>query len=483
MAHSKDDAERDAGEDTPRAREPLQAIKTGTLERSVALTRLGVGAGAKIVGHSLANLFRGSVERDQAKRAFFKRQAQILADELGQLKGSVMKAGQMLSLYGQYFLPEEAVEVLSALQDDTAPVHWKVMRPVLARALGEQRLAELDIDETALAAASLGQVHRATRRTDGMDLCIKLQYPGVADAIDSDIGTLRRLLQMTRLAPSHFDLGPVFDEVREMLLREVDYVTERRQTQWFHASLADDPRFVVPRVIAEYSTAKVLTTSFERGLHVRDARVQSLPLARRNALGRAFLELFLREFFSWGRVQSDPHFGNYRIRLDANGEGDRIVLLDFGATRQFTRRFVQDYARIVRGALDRDQTQMLAGAQAIGLMAPGMPKAVVEAFAGLCETIVEPFRAPGDPAVPPHLQTADGAYRWGESDLPMRSGRTAALSALSVHFRIPPREIVFLHRRLAGVFIMLATLRCELTAAELLDMALGEIGWELQKPQ
>lgn len=474
MAHSDDDSRRD--DDAHPARTPLLSIKTGSLERSVALTRLGVGAGAKIVGHSLANLFRGSVERDQAKRDFFKRQAQILADELGRLKGSVMKAGQMLSLYGQYFLPEEAVEVLSALQDDTAPVHWKVMRPVLIRALGEQRMAELDIDETALAAASLGQVHRATRRTDGMELCIKLQYPGVADAIDSDIGTLRRLLQMTRLAPSHFDLGPVLDEVREMLLREVDYVTERGHTEWFATRLADDPRYVVPRVMGEYCTDKVLTTSYERGLTVRDPQVRNLPQPRRNALGRAFIELFLNEFFRWGRVQSDPHFGNYRIRLDT--QGDRIVLLDFGATRQYSRGFVRDYARIVRGALRRDRAQILAGAQAIGLMTPNMPAPVVDAFAGLCETIVEPFRAAGDPAVPRHLQTADGAYRWGDSDLPMRSGRTAALSALSVHFRIPPREIVFLHRRLAGVFIMLATLRCELSATDLLDAALRDVETE-----
>lgn len=449
------------------AKGSISALKTKPLERSVALTRLGVGAGAKIMAHSIANLFRGEVSRDEANREFYRRQAQVLADELGKLKGSVMKAGQMLSLYGQYFLPEEAVTVLSSLQDDTPPLDWKLVRPVLERALGRKRLAELDVEEIPLAAASLGQVHRARRRSDGLEICIKIQYPGVADAIESDIRTLSRLLIMTRLTPKGLDVTPVFNEVREMLHREVDYESERHFTETFTERLRDDGRFVIPRVLGEYCSDQVLTTTYEPGLHVRDAQVQSLAQSRRDRLGHAFLELFLTEFFDWGMVQSDPHFGNYRVRIGDNGI-DRIVLLDFGATRVFGRGFIDSYAEIVRGALARDRERLIRGATAIGLMQPGFPRGVVDAFADMCEMIVEPFKAPDDERTPPTLRGPDGAYRWGESDLPMRSGRVAALNALSVHFRVPPREIVFLHRRLAGVFIMLATLRCELAGREML---------------
>lgn len=450
----------------------ISSLKTGSLERSVALTKLGVGAGAKIVAHSIANIFRGETHRSDADRVFYREQAQVLADELGKLKGSVMKAGQMLSLYGQYFLPEEAVSVLSSLQDDTPPVSWKVVQPVLERALGRARLRELDVDEEPMAAASLGQVHRARRRSDGRELCVKIQYPGVADAIESDIRTLSRLLLMTRLTPRGLDITPVFNEVREMLHREVDYQSERQFTETFRKRLADDDRFVVPEVIADYSSDQVLTTSFEHGEHVRQAAVQTLPQARRNALGQAFLELFLREFFDWGMVQSDPHFGNYRIRPGAQGERDRIVLLDFGATRVFGRGFIENYAEIVQGALARDAAQILRGARAIGLMHAGIPDAVSRAFANLCELIVEPFSVKGDPLVPAALWTADGRYDWGSSDLPMRAGKLAAANALSVHFRVPPREIVFLHRRLAGVFIMLATLRSEIDGRDGLLQAL-----------
>ncbi|SEQ67315.1 ABC1 family protein [Solimonas aquatica] len=453
----------------------MSSLKTGSLERSIALTKLGVGAGAKLVAHSIANIFRGEIDRSSADREFYQRQAQVLADELGKLKGSVMKAGQMLSLYGQYFLPEEAVEVLSELQDDTPPVDWKVVAPVLERNLGRSRLRELEIDTTPLAAASLGQVHRARRRSDGRELCVKIQYPGVADAIESDIRTLSRLLLMTRLTPKGLDITPVFHEVREMLYREVDYESERHYTEEFAERLADDPRFVVPEVFGEYSSDQVLTTSFEAGSHVRDETVQKLSLARRNALGNAFLELFLTEFFDWGMVQSDPHFGNYRIRVGARAGEDRIVLLDFGATRIFGRGFIEGYSEIVAGALAHDRERLRRGAQAIGLIAPGFNTAALDAFFGMCEAIVEPFAEAGDPRVAPALHNAKGGYKWGESDLPMRSSRIAALNALSVHFRVPPREIVFLHRRLAGVFIMLATLGCELSGREALLAALARV--------
>lgn len=446
----------------------LAHLKTGALERNIALTKLGLGAGTQIVAHSIANLFRGEVSRSESDRAFYRRQAEVLRDELGQLKGSVMKAGQMLSLYGQYFLPEEAVTVLSQLQDDTPAVHWRVVGPVLERALGRARLAELEIEQVPLAAASLGQAHRARRKRDGLELVIKIQYPGVADAIESDIKTLSRLITMTRLAPKGLDLNPIFAELREMLHREVDYAAERSFTESFADKLKDDPRFVVPRVLTEYSSDQVLTTSYEHGHHVKDAAVQGLSAERRSAMGRAFVQLFVTELFRWNMVQTDPHFGNYRIRPGASAAEDKIVLLDFGATRIFGRGFVENYANIVRGGVELDREQIVRGAVGIGLMDAHFPRSVLDAFCEMCEMITEPFAGNHPGRVPPRLLNAAGEYKWGDSDLPMRAGQVAAKNAFSKHFRVPPREIVFLHRRLSGVFIMLATLRAEVDARPLL---------------
>lgn len=460
----------------PQDRKPgLDRLKTRPFERNLALTKLGFGAGSSIVAHSIRNIFRGNVSRDEANRDFYQKQAQILADELGQLKGSVMKAGQILSLYGQYFLPEEAVEVLSTLQDDTPAVSWKYVQPVLLQQLGRDKLRELKIEEEPIAAASLGQAHRARRLSDGLELVVKIQYPGVADAIDSDIKTLSRLLLMSRLTPKGLDIGPIFAELREMLVQEVDYVAERKFTEEFARRLARDPRFVVPKVLGEYSSARVLTTTYEAGCSGRAPAVQQLSQARRDVLGESFFELFLTEFFDWGLVQTDPHFGNYRFRIDTKGVDDRIVLIDFGATRRFDRQFVKSYACIVRGAVERDHKLIQRGATEIGLIQAGFPNAAMQAFAQMCETIVEPFTDPAEGRIPAALLTRNGDYRWGESDLPMRAAQAGAKNALSVHFRVPPREIVFLHRRLAGVFVMLAHLRSEFSARDALLRALAKL--------
>ena len=448
----------------------MGSLKTSPWERNLALTGMGVSAGARIAAHEFANLFRGRASRSASDRTFYADQARKLADELGRLKGSVMKVGQMLSLYGQYFLPPEAVEVLAGLQDDTPPVAWKSLEPVLKRGLG-RALAELEIDPVPLASASLGQVHRARRKSDGYELVLKVQYPGVADAIESDIRTLSRLIAVTRIAPKGLNLDPVYLEVREMLHREVDYAAEIEHTRRFGERLKDDARYVVPRVLQQYCSDQVLALSYEPGLSVRDARVRALPAARRNALAQAALELFLRELFEWGMVQTDPHFGNYKMRINAgqtrNPEGnasltpinsDRIVLLDFGATRMFGPGFVESYREMLRGALARDRDMTLRGTAGIGLMPADFPAPVREAFVDLCELIVEPFRGP---------------YDWGKSDLPRRVGEKIARNAMTRYMRIPPREIVFLHRRLAGVFFLIAALGANWDARATLESHLN----------
>lgn len=459
--------------DSDKPRKPgMTSLKTRPLERNIALTKLGLGAGTKIVGHTLMNIFRGEVEKSAADREFYRKQAGILADELGRLKGSVMKAGQMLSLFGEYFLPEEANEVLASLQDDTPPVDWRVVGPVLEKSLGPSRLAELDIDREPIAAASLGQAHRARRRADGLELVVKIQYPGVAESIDSDIRTLSRLLLMTRLAPQGFDLGPTFAEVKDMLLSEVDYAREADYTEDFARRLAGSPHFVVPRVLREYSTGRVLTLSYESGVAPRMAEAQTLSQARRNRLCQAYFELSLTEFFDWGMIQSDPNFGNYRIRVGERPEDDRLVLLDFGAVRHFQRPFIEQYAALFRGALLRDRPATIKAAIDIGLMQRDFPERVLQGFADMCELIVEPFAAPDDPRIPPECLTAAGEYRWGKSSLPMRLANVAARNALSKHFRVPPPAIVFLHRRLGGVFVLLAHLGAELKTREAVLAAL-----------
>ena len=446
----------------------LTQLKTKPMERNIAIAKMGLGAGARIAVHSVGNLFRSDEAKEEANKAFYAEQAAVMAHELGQLKGSVMKAGQMLSVYGQYFLPEEAVDVLSSLQDSTQPVSWSLIEPQLVQALGHQQITRLDIDREPLAAASLGQAHRARLTDTGEEVVVKIQYPGVSNSIDSDLKTLSRLLMTTRMVPKQLDLEPVFSEVRDMLVKECDYFQERRYTETFAEKLQDDRRFIVPKVYGEFCAERVLTTRYEHGFSVKSPQVAALSQQRRNALGHAFVDLFIREFFDWRMVQTDPHFGNYRIRINEDRQ-DQIVVLDFGATRQYRPEFLRDYSMIVRGGLTGDVDEIIEGALRIRLMDRGTPRKVLEEFADLAKLIVEPFRHTSDPNVPSDCLSSDGMYRFGSSNLPTRVAQKAAMNAMTVHFRIPPREIVFLHRRIGGVFATLTALNAELDLGPVME--------------
>jgi hypothetical protein len=219
----------------------------------------------------------------------------------------------------------------------------------------------------------------------------------------------------------------------------------------------------VPQVFPEYSTETVLVTSYEAAHHVQSETVQNLDQPRRDALGKSALDLFFREFFVWGIVQTDPHFGNYKIRLRDEGP-DQMVLLDFGATREFAPRFLGSYYDVVTGAFEKDAKRLIDGAIGINLLRRDSPQHVFDAFAKVGMLMIEPF---SDDA-PDELTTPDGAYRWGESDLPFRVSRAVSDAAISRWFRIPPREIVFLHRRMGGVFVLLAVLDAEIDARDML---------------
>lgn len=456
-------------------RTTLKQVLSSPLSRGFSLAAMGMRASMRLGSYSLTS-FLLSGEQLQAKRhQMLSAQAQLLADELGKLKGSMMKVGQMLALYGeQLLLPPEVVEVLRTLQDDSPPLDWSALEPVLTTELGAARLAELEVDPEPLAAASLGQVHRARRLRDGRGLCIKIQYPGVAESIDSDLNTVGTLLLFSRLLPKGFDLNDMLAEVRGMLYREVDYRIELDSIQRFRQLLAPDSRFRVPEVFPEYSTPCVLTTTYEPGFMIGGPEARGLSQARRNRIGYAALDLFLREFFEWNLMQTDPHFGNYRIQADPQGEEDRLVLLDFGAVREFPDAFRYAYYELVRGAFWKDRERLVRAAIELNFMPATASRDALDHFAEMCFLIVEPFDLSTVDAPRSCFTNANGEYRWGDSDLPQRVALAASRASLSLSFRLPPREFIFLHRKLGGVFVLLAELKAELNARPLLLRFMGQ---------
>ena len=449
----------------------VSRIKTGSFERRLSLTRAGLFAGTRMASHMATNWLGGKERREQRHKAMLSTQARFLVDELGQLKGSVVKIGQVMALYGEHFLPDEVTEALHTLEDQTTSLAWPAIERVLQSELGNERLAQLDIEPQPIGAASLGQVHRARRLSDGLELVLKVQYPGVGDAVDSDLNAVAKLLKMARLV----NFGPEFDdwleEVRVMMHREVDYRLEADTTERFRQMLLDDPRFIVPRVLPEYSSAQVIASTYERGHSVNSPTVAGISLERRSELGKAALELFFRELFDWGEIQTDPNFGNYRIRLagepGAEADHDRIVLLDFGAVQRYTDDFLQPVIQMIRASYENDLGAVIDGGVQLRFMSRDWPTEVLETFGRVCMSVLEPLI--GDPSEwPPGAVNSAGQYCWKQSDLPSRVARQAARSAISRYFRVPPKEFVFLNRKLIGVYTFIAVLQAEFNGEPML---------------
>jgi predicted unusual protein kinase regulating ubiquinone biosynthesis (AarF/ABC1/UbiB family) len=439
---------------------PLKSIKSGLFSRGFSLARTSMTIGAKAAGHAVGGLFAGEENRAERAKDLLISQLSTLTRELGQLKGSLMKAGQMLSMYGEHFLPPEANAVLKSLQSQSPSLGWEAIEKVLKRQLGPEKLAELEIDREPMASASLGQVHRAKILADGRVVAIKIQYPGVDKAIDSDISALRRMLSVLKFIPGGPQYDELFSEVRTMLHREVDYAQELEATLFFRARLGDDPRYIIPEPFPRYSTARVLTTSLEEGVPVDSPEVLGLSESRRNALATAALELYFRELFELKLVQTDPHFGNYKVRL---GEPDRLVLLDFGAARKVPEKFLKGYRRMVRGSIDRDPEEVARGGREVGFLREGDAPEQVADFYALCALICEPF-----------ADSHEEDYDWGASDLPRRVAGLGGRLALGFKFRAPPREVVFLDRKMGGMFIFLHVLKAKIRARPILERYLAQ---------
>ena len=302
---------------------------------------------------------------------------------------------------------------------------------------------------------------------------LKIQYPGVADAIDSDMRALVQLLRLSRLVPLTDQFNLWLDEVKAMLAREVDYRLEGRTTKYFRDQLADDERFVVPEVIDDFSTSRILCLSFEHGVHITDPSVMELSQQRRNFIGHAIMELCCREVFEWHRMQTDPNFGNYLLRVNPEEGLDQIVLLDFGAIREFDDEVLGPGREMIRGAWHHDPQRVFDALTALNFLNNGAPEQLRADFSELCFEAIEVLQDPDRYPPPSNVINEKGEYLWGKSDLPSRIMARASRNALSRHFDVPPKEFIFLARKLLGAYTFLHVIEAEVRGNLILEPFLG----------
>lgn len=441
----------------PHDKQSIDNLKTSGFERRLSIAKTSLNIGRRWAGNSVSNLFLDKDAKARRNQEFMESQAHYLAEELGKLKGSVVKIGQMLALYGEHILPPEITRALQTLNDDTATLRWERIKQNLRRILGD-KLNDLDIDPNPIGTASLAQVHRATIRETGEQIVLKVQYPGVADAIDSDLALFKRLLKVSNIVPQTRALDAWFEEIRDLLHHEVDYEAEAATTERFYERLKNDPRYVVPKINRHYSSPRLLCMTFESGVSVTSKEVQELPHERRNQVGQAAIEIMMQEIFVWGEMQTDPNFGNYLVRLNQNGEMDQLVLLDFGAIRTFDAALLTIARNLLTAGYYHDHTTMMAAMSGYDFFDTMSPK-VKSDVASLFLLATEPFSDPEkNKDIPADCLDDQQRYVWANSQLHSRISAAATKAMQSFEFNLPPKEFMFISRKFIGAYTFLTVI-------------------------
>ncbi len=401
-----------------------------------------LGLASQMALKEAKHLLPGKAQEELARLQTRIEQTRLLVETLTQMKGAAMKAGQLLGLEALDIFPPEVAEILSRLESSPTGLPPQRARELLAQELGDKLRLLTDLDLTPMASASIGQVHRA--RFEQQELALKLQFPGVADTIDSDVALLRGLVEkLAFVAGKKADLGDLFDEIRQTLHQETDYQLEIAMLEEYRRGLAPLAGIVVPRAHPHFSTARLLTMEFIEGIPLKRWATGASAQARQ-LMGERILELFLHEFMVLGLVQTDPNWGNFLVT-----PRDELALLDFGATKRYSESFRQTYRGILRASMAREKEHLLELSYPFGLIDPREGAEAKELYLAMMSAVVDPFRHPGP------LDFSQETYSKVSKDASLKFLR-------ALRYSPPPKDLIFLHRKLGGVFQMLKRLEVKL---------------------
>ncbi len=300
---------------------------TTGLARNAELTKVGARAGSAYVVHRARRVFADETRREHLDRRFEMRTAEQVAEALGHMKGALMKLGQMASYLDQG-LPEPVREALAQLQHDAPPMSPELAAGVVRAELGaDPDEVFASWDPVPVASASIGQVHRAVTR-GGSEVAVKVQYPGVDDAIRADLGNVDFLFTAMGMLFPGMDPEPIVTELAERLLEEIDYEREAGNQRLFADYYRGHPFIRVPEVIDDLSSARVLTTEWATG--VRFDEVETWSASERNLAAETLYRFVFGSIYRLKVFNGDPHPGNYLFR-----PGGEVVFLDYGLVKHF----------------------------------------------------------------------------------------------------------------------------------------------------
>ena len=416
-----------------------RAVPAGRLSRLAAFGSMAGGVAGNMLAGGARALSRG--ERPSvAGLLFTPGNAATITSQLANLRGAAMKMGQLLSMGGSDLVPPELSDILARLRADGQHMPTAQLQTVLDRQWGKgwrARFARFDVRP--IAAASIGQVHRAQTR-DGRDLAVKIQYPGVRQSIDSDVDNIATLVRLTGQLPAGLDITPLLAEAKRQLHEEADYAREAQCLARFGGLLADAADFIVPGLHADLTTSDVLAMDFVPGVAVES--LDDAPQAIRDRIMTLMLGLLLRELFEFEVMQTDPNFANYRY----DKVQQRLVLLDFGATRQFGPHVADRYRRLLTAGMAPDPLAVRSATRTamidIGFFGADTPDRHQNSIMTMFEQGMVPLRT-------------TGMFDFASTDMTAQIRDEGLAMAKDRDFwHLPPADTLFLQRKFAGLFLL-----------------------------
>jgi len=412
-----------------------KAVPKSRLSRFGRVARMAAGVATGVVGEGVRQLSQGNRPK-MSDMLLTPANARRVANQLSTMRGAAMKVGQLLSMEASELLPQELADILAQLRDKAFSMPRAQLQQVLIEAYGDDYLAKFsNFDYNSLAAASIGQVHRATT-LDGDEIVLKIQYPGIAQSINSDVDNIASLLKILNLLPKHMDITDLLKDAKKQLHDEADYLQELQHLATFYELLESEAGFIVPKPYPSLSCETVLAMEYIDASPIEFFK--SDDQTQINQLMIRLFDLMFREFFELRLMQTDPNFANYQYQAKTQS----IVLLDFGATRKFTINFMVNYKRLIRAVMEKNDQAVIAAADFLGYEASQADQAYQDLLVRIFYIALEPF-------------SVEGEYDFAQARI---SERLSELNDDALTFKqfwqVPPSDILFLHRKLGGLYLL-----------------------------
>ncbi|XP_063588561.1 uncharacterized protein LOC134765719 isoform X2 [Penaeus indicus] len=413
---------------------------------------LGAGTLAELTRRSLGmNEGKGSGSLLDASPFLTEANAKRIVDTLCRVRGAALKLGQMLSIQDNALINPQLQKIFERVRQsaDFMPA-WQLENALVDQFGPDWRSLVTTFDERPFAAASIGQVHLATL-PDGRSVAMKIQYPGVAEGIDSDINNLIGTLKIANILPEGLYVDSVIEVAKKELNWECDYIREAECTTRFRDLVKPYPEYYVPEVISQLCTKQVFSSELIDGVPV-DKCIE-MDQETRNYICEKILRLCLLELFKFGFMQTDPNWSNFFY----NAETEQLALLDFGACRSYEKSFVDKYIQIIHGAATYNREKIYEYSKQLGFLTGHEAKVMIDAHIDAVMILGEAFQE-------------DKLFHFGAQDTTYRIQHLVPVM-LSHRMCAPPEESYSLHRKMSGVFLLCARLNGQVNCKPLFEEA------------